>query len=159
MNKRDVLEKKVLQVVQSLSELLVLVDNDQMSLSIFEENLKLTGALPCSLDDFVAEWQTVANNISLDVLALYHAWKTSVKFYKDTPGTLKEKACLEDSGLKSDDLVFEDGSYISTGAAWDNGMYILKFYVEIGRDCESFKNFDEAAQYLWDNHSKCGYGA
>lgn len=159
ISSKDNLTNSLVKVVVALSELHELVNEDKFALHLFEDNVAHTLALPMSLDDFIAEWQNTVNGVILDSTSLFRCWKKSVMFYKDVPQELKSKAHLDDNeNLKGDDLVFEDGSYINTGVAFNNGSYILKFYVQISRDCVSFADFNEAAEYLWKNHAKEGYG-
>ena len=159
-NSKDKLIDKLVKVTVALSELHELVDKDQFALDLFEQSMWAAGALPVSLDDFIAEWQTAVNQATLDTVSLFNCWKKSASFYMDISPELKEKANLDPdmTDIKSDDIVFEDGSYINTGTVYNQGAYALKFYVQIGRDCASFFDFNEAADYLWKNHAKEGYG-
>lgn len=159
-NKQAQLIDKLVKVTVALSELHELVDNDQFTFNLFEESIKNTGALSVSLDDFIAEWQTVVNSATLDSTSLFNCWKKSAKFYRELSAEFIERACLREDevDIKDDDVVFENGSYINTGTALHHERYILKFYVQLNRDVASFLTFDEAAEYLWKNHAKEGYG-
>lgn len=151
---------RLVNVTVALTELHLLVEKDKFALDLFEKSLQTTGALLVSLDNFLAEWQTVVNNATLDALALYECWLKSAKFYRELSTEQKNLMHLEDMGVESNDIVFEDGAYISCGVIKDEltKKHEIRYYVELGRDCTRFKDFDEAAKWLWDNHSKEGYG-
>lgn len=157
--KKELVDKLV-KVTVALSELYVFVDKNKFALDLFEKSIQTTSALPVSLDEFVAEWQAAVNNAILDSAALFECWKKSVRFYKDLTIEEKKLMHLDDVGVESNDLVFEDGSYITCGVIkyFESNDYELRFYVELGRDSTRFKAFDDAAKWLWDNHSKEGYG-
>lgn len=157
---KTLLVNKLTDVTVALSELLMLVEKDKFALDLFEESLKTTGALPVSLDDFIAEWQTVVNNAILDSQALFNTWKRSAKFYRELSEEARGGMHFVDVSLESNDLVFEDSSYITCGIIKNNitKSFEIRFYVEIGRDCARFTTFDGAAEYLWNTHAKVGYG-
>lgn len=157
---KTLLVNKLTDVTVALSELLMLVEKDKVALNMFEESVKATGALSTSLDDFIAEWQAVVNNALLDRQALFNTWKKSAKFYRELSEKTREEMHLVDVSVEGNDLVFEDGSYITCGIIKNNitKSFEIRFYVEIGRDCVRFTTFDEAAEYLWNTHAKVGYG-
>jgi hypothetical protein len=159
-NSKKQLIDRLVNVTVALTELHLLVEKDKFVLDLFEKGVQTTGALPCSLDEFLAEWQTVVNNVTLDALALYECWFKSAKFYRELSTEQKSNENLEGMGIESNDIVFEDGAYISCGVIMDEltKKHEIRYYVELGRDCTRFKDFDEAAKWLWDNHSKEGYG-
>jgi hypothetical protein len=159
-NSKKQLIDRLVNVTVAMTELLLLVEKDKFALDLFEKGVQTTGALPVSLDDFLAEWQTVVNNVTLDALALYECWLKSAKFYRDISSEHKNLMHLDDMKVESNDIVFEDGAYITCGIIKNEltKAFEIRYYVELGRDCSRFKEFNEAAKFLWDNHSKEGYG-
>lgn len=162
MNKQQQLKNAVLEVVKSLSELHMLIDKDSFMLNMFNNSVMTTGAMPCSLDKFIGEWQTVLNHIELDRESLYECWYKSAKFYRELTMQQKADFGIIDAGVESNDIVFENGSYITCGLIQTHvgqvGDYEIRYYVKIGRDCQRFATFKEAAKYLWENHAKESYG-
>ncbi len=156
MNKKLQLTEVVLDVVKALSELHLMVDKDEFMLDMFNKGCETTGALPCSLDEFIGEWQTLANNIEMDALALYESWAKSAKLFKEA---VKTQHHLE-MGLNEYDVVFEDGSYIRTLFKINNSKPVIMWEVQIGNESNIWgeNDFDRAVKCLWENHAKVSYG-
>lgn len=157
MNKKLQLQNAVLDVVKAMSELHLMVEKDSFMLDLFNKGVQTTGALSCSLDELIAEWQTVANNVQIDAQALYESWVSSAKLYKDLGE--KEQSALEDMGLRDHDIVFEDSSFIQvTHRLSLYGGYEVRFHVLLGNIEPMFNTYEDAVRYLWDSHAKLGYG-
>jgi hypothetical protein len=158
MNKKIQLTEAVLDVVKALSELHLMLDKDEFMLGLFHKGIQTTGALPCSLDEFICEWQTLANNIEMDAVALYESWAKSAKLFKDVPEHKAKEVHLKDMGIKDYDIVFEDGSFIYTIFTLVGNKPNIMFDVTIGRDSHVFGDLELAKKCLWENHAKVSYG-
>jgi len=157
-NSRNLTLARVLDITKALSELYLLVEKDPIALKLFEKGVETTGALSCSLDELIAEWQTVANNIQLDTQSLYESWSRSAKLFKDVDRKTTNTSHFEDMEVEPYDIVFEDNSYIETLFEMVDNKPKMRFSIAIGADNMIFTDLDEAKRYLWEDHSKYNYG-
>lgn len=159
MNKQDELAKCLNEVAASMERLSLMLEDSTFSLNLFNTCIKTTGVQEIDIREQAEEWRIASNNIENDKIALYNCWLKSAVFFGTLTQEFKDRHCLnQNDEMKADDLVFEDGSYITTGVAYSFCEYVVRFYVEISRDSMAFSNFNMAAKYLWENHAKDSYG-
>jgi hypothetical protein len=159
MSSKNNILKLIYKVTDDLASLLELVNTDKLALKYFETGTMTTGALPCSLDEFVEEWRALSHNIAHDHASLKDSWKQSAMFYQYLPKQRQIEFKLNNTDEEiSNVIVFEDGAYMQVICVGKPNDLDFSYHVQVSNQEFTFQDYDNACDYLWENHSHVGYG-